>query len=294
MLDLPIVDSHVHMWNPAQFNMTWLAAFPLLNQPYSQQQYWQATRNIPITAIVYVETAVAPEEALLEAQWITNLARDNPRIQAVVAAAQLEQGEVVRSYLAALRALGPLIKGVRRNLQDEPLDFCLQPAFIRGVQMLAEYNFSFDICIRPPHLPDVIELVRQCPETTFVLDHIGKPDIKHRQLDSWQKQLRVLASFPNVQCKLCGLVTEANHQSWKMPDLVPYVQTAFECFGEERVMFGGDWPVLLLASTYERWYETLRELTACLPPEAGRKFWGDNARRFYRFAVNVPRIANKC
>jgi Predicted metal-dependent hydrolase of the TIM-barrel fold len=287
MLDLPIVDSHVHMWDPAQLNVPWLASLPLLNRPYLPQQYWQATSNIPITAIVYVEVAVAPEVALLEAQWITNLAQSDSHIQAVVAAAQLEQGEAVRLHLEALMALGTLIKGVRRNLQDEPLGFCLQPAFIQGVQMLAEYNLSFDICIRHSQLPDVIDLVRQCPGTAFVLDHIGKPDIKHGRLDPWQKQLGALASFPNVQCKISGLVTEADHQSWKTSDLVPYIQTVFESFGEDRVMFGGDWPVLLLASTYERWYETLRELTSYLSPEASRKFWGENACRFYRFAVNA-------
>src|SRR5205085_11623107 len=133
-------------------------------------------------------------------------------------------------------------------------------------------------------LPGVIELVRLCPDTTFILDHLGKPDIQHRQLASWQANLRQLAELPNVACKISGMVTEADPERWQPADLEPFVNVALAAFGEERVLFGGDWPVVLLASSYPRWYETLEALTAHLPLGAKRKLWSENAQQLYRMS----------
>lgn len=280
-MDFPLVDSHVHLWDPQRFSLPWLADLPQLNRPYNLEQYTNATQSLPVSGMVYVEVGVAPAEALSEAHEIAQLARHEPRIQAIVAAAPLEQGSAIRGYLETLVALGPCIKGVRRNLQDEALDFCLQPAFLQGVRLLCEYKLSFDLCIKHQHLPAVTELVRQCPEVTFILDHIGKPAIKQGQIDPWSTHLKQLATLPNISCKISGLVTEADHRQWKAADLAPYIQTVLEAFGEDRVMFGGDWPVLLLASSYQRWYETLHRSISDLSPVAQRKFWGENARRIY-------------
>lgn len=282
MADLSIVDSHVHLWDPARFHMPWLNDIPLLQRAFGPTEYWQSVEGLPISALVYVEVAVMPEEALQEAQALARLAAQDSRLQAIVAAAPLERGEGTRSHLEALQALGPHIKGVRRNLQDEEPDFCLQPDFVRGVQMLADYGFSFDICIRHQQLPAVIELVSRCPEIAFALDHAGKPAVKSGQLDPWKKQLHTLAALPNVECKVSGLVTEADIAHWETAHLTPFVQVVLEAFGEERVMFGGDWPVLLLASSYSGWYESARDLTTQLSPAGQEKFWAENARRFYR------------
>jgi L-fuconolactonase len=281
---LPIVDAHVHLWNPEQFSMPWLASIPLLNRPYGLQDYRQETQGLPIIGLVYVEVGVEPQEVLLEARYVAALAQQEPRLQAIVAAAPVELGIAVRKHVESLLAISPLIKGVRRNLQDETQpDFCLQPDFVAGVRLLAEYNLSFDLCIRHWQLPAVTELVRRCPDTQFILDHLGKPNVKEHLLDPWRDQLRVLAGLPNVVCKISGLVTEADHTAWKADDLTPYLSHALEVFGEDRIAFGGDWPVILQASPYVRWIETLQAFTASLSLEAQRKFWSENTCRFYRF-----------
>src|SRR6266566_7664681 len=269
---LPIVDAHVHLWNPEQlriptakdaaastasqsgsrsgrFSMPWLANIPRLNRPYGLQDYREQTQGLPIMAMVYIEVGIEPQEALREARYVAGLAREEPRLQAIVAAAPVERGEAVRDHLESLVAISPLIKGVRRNLQDEAdADFCLQPDFVAGVRLLAEFNLSFDLCIKHWQLPYVTELVRRCPHTAFILDHLGKPGIKQQLLDPWQADLRALAELPNVVCKISGMVTEADHEGWQPADLEPFINIVLEAFGEERVLFGSDWPVALLAS----------------------------------------------
>ncbi|TMF50335.1 MAG: amidohydrolase [Chloroflexi bacterium] len=280
---LPIVDAHVHLWNPEQFSMPWLADIPRLNRPYGLQDYREQTQGLPIIVMVYVEVGVEAQEALREAHYVAGLAREEPRLQAIVAAAPVERGVAVREHLESLVAISPLIKGVRRNLQDEAEpDFCLHPDFVAGVRLLAEYNLSFDLCIKHWQLPYVTELVRRCPDTAFILDHLGKPGIKQQLLDPWQVDLRALAELPNVVCKISGMVTEADHEGWQPTDLEPFINVVLDAFGEERVLFGSDWPVALLASPYHRWYETLEALTAGLPVSARRKLWAGNAQRFYR------------
>jgi len=219
---LPIVDAHVHLWNPEQFSMPWLAYIPRLNRPYGLQEYREQTQGLSIMGMIYVEVGVEPGEALREARHVVELAREEPYLQAVVAAAPLEYGTAVREHLDSLVAISPLIKGVRRNLQDETEhDFCLPPDFVAGVRLLAEFNLSFDLCIKYWQLPYVTELVRHCPHTTFILDHLGKPDIKQRALDPWQVDLRKLAGLPNVACKISGMVTEADSERWQPADLEP-------------------------------------------------------------------------
>ncbi|MCG8352346.1 MAG: amidohydrolase family protein [Chloroflexales bacterium] len=283
MLDFPLVDAHVHLWNPQSLRIPWLDDSPLLNQNYDMSDFQSHTTEIEVEAIVYVQVDVVPDQALIEVFLVREQALRDPRIQAIVAWAPLEEGPQIRSYLDRLVEIDPRIKGVRRILQGEADPaFCLQPHFVQGVQLLAEYDLSFDICIYHHQLAAVIELVRQCPKVRFMLDHIGKPAIKDQVFDPWRAQIEELAAFPNVQCKLSGLVTEADHQHWKSADLAPYVDHVLAAFGEDRVLFGSDWPVVLLASDYQRWAATLDELTAHLLPAARQKLWADNARCFYR------------
>jgi L-fuconolactonase len=262
--------------------MPWLDGNPLLNRRYGLSEYTEASAGLDVEGLVYVQTEVAESYALLEAQWVADLARRDARIRGIVPFAPLEYGERVRAYLDALVLISPLIKGVRRIYQGAPVDFCLQADFVRGVQLLPDYGLSFDLCLRHQHLQNTVKLVQQCPNTQFMLDHIAKPDIAAQALDPWRQQMRQLAAFPNVSCKISGVLTEANQQNWTVADVKPYIRHALEVFSPDRVAFGGDWPVVLEAAAYRRWVETLDTLTSDLPLESRRKLWAGNAVTFYR------------
>jgi L-fuconolactonase len=259
MPDYPIIDSHLHLWDPARFRMRWVEGNPTLEQPYDPGEYREHTAGLDIEAMVYLQVDVDPAYALLEAQWVVERAAEDPRIRAMVPYAPLEDGDQVRSFLDAMVATSPLIKGIRRLLQGEAdPEFCLQPRFVRGVQLLADYDLSFDLCIRHEQFPSIIKLVEQCPQVSFVLDHIGKADIKGGVLDPWRDHIAAIAAFPNVMCKISGMVTEADTAGWTADDLAPYVAHVIAQFGEDRVMFGDH------------------------SPEAKRKLGAEKARRFYR------------
>lgn len=281
----PIIDAHLHLWDPQRFRISWLDGNELLNRPYGLADYREHTAGLLIEAMVYLQVEVETPYALLEAEAVAALAREEPQLQAIVAWAPLEYGEQSRSFLEALRRVDPRIRGIRRILQSEPDDFGTRPDFVRGVQMLPEYGLSFDICINHRQLPAAITLVRACPDTAFMLDHIAKPNISERVLDPWRDQMRELASFPNVLCKISGVATEADQTAWTPDDLAPYVRHVLDVFGEDRVAFGGDWPVALLATSYRRWVDTLDQLTADLSDTARAKLWGENARTFYRIGT---------
>jgi L-fuconolactonase len=282
MPDFPIVDSHLHLWDPTHFRMPWLDGNAVLDKPYGLAEYRRHTAGVEIEAMVYLQVEVAPAYGLLEAEWAVDRAGEDPRIKAIVAWAPCEYGEQSRAYLERLVAISPLIRGVRRLIQGEQLGFARDPRFVRGVQLLPEFGLSFDICIKHPQLPETIDLVRQCPNVSFILDHIGKPDIAAGLQEPWREQIAELAAFPNVICKVSGMVTEADMQRWTADDLRPYVEHVLTSFGEDRVAYGGDWPVAYQAAPYPRWVQTLDQLTADLSAAARRKLWRENASRFYR------------
>ena len=285
MIDFPIVDTHLHLWDPTYLRYPWLDDNPLLNKPYLLSDYNRHCGPVQVEKMVFLQCEVAFSQFHEEAAWVTQLAKEDTRIAGMVPWAPLENGEAVRADLEALLAANPLVRGIRRIIQFEPaIDFCLQPNFVRGVQCLADYDLSFDICIAHPQLANTIKLVAQCPDVKFILDHIGKPDIKAQLFEPWRSELRALASFPNVWCKVSGLVTEADHQTWTPDNLQPYIDHVIETFGFERVMYGGDWPVAYQATEYPRWVETLDGALQGVSDEELRKLFRENAISFYRLA----------
>jgi len=235
-----------------------------------------------VAKMVFLQCECDPAQSQAEADWVTEVAKTDPRIRGIVAQAPLEKGEAVGPALARLTE-NPLVKGIRRLIQGEKdPEFCVRPDFVRGVQLLHAHGLSFDLCIKHPQLAATIKLVRQCPDVAFVLDHIGKPDIKAGRLDPWREELRELSKLENVWCKLSGLVTEADFGTWTPADLRPYLDHVVACFGFDRVMFGGDWPVSTQASDYPRWVATLDEALSGCSAEELRKVYARNAEEFYR------------
>lgn len=283
MPTFPIIDAHVHLWDPNRVEIPWLKNVPAINREMQLPEYATATSGLDVEGLVYLQVEVAPPYALLEARDLVALAAANPIVQGIVPWAPLEYGDRVRYFLEELIALGPAIKGIRRIVQDEPDPaFCLQPGFIRGNQILGELGLTSDLCCNFRQLAQNVELVRQCPGTSFIMDHIAKPNIRGGEFEPWASQMRELAALPNVVCKVSGVVTEADHAAWTLDDVKPYVLHTVEVFGEDRVVFGSDWPVVTLAAEHRRWVETLDELTADLSESAKRKLWSANAKRFYR------------
>jgi len=282
MINFPIVDAHVHLWDPANLNYPWLEAVPLLNKPYLLENYIKACGQVQVGKMVFVQAEADFSQFMEEAAWVTSLAKEDQRIEGIVPWAPLEKGDAVRMDLEKL-ADNRLIKGIRRIIQfEEDIEFCLRPDFVKGVQALPDFDLSFDICISHIQMANTIKMVQQCPDVQFILDHIGKPDIKNQIFEPWKQELKTLSGFPNVWCKMSGLVTEADHRNWTRDDLKPYIDHVLDCFGFDRVMFGGDWPVAYQATKYPRWVETLEwAVSGCSDVEL-KKLFHDNAIAFYK------------
>ncbi|MEJ6781071.1 amidohydrolase family protein [Aminobacter sp. Piv2-1] len=283
MPDIPIVDTHLHLWNPALIPYPWLEENELLNKPYLLEDYARAFTSTSIEAMVFVQCEARFDRYLDEAAWAADQARIDPRIKAMVAWAPLDKGTAVREDLERL-ARHAILRGIRRIIQfEEDIDFCLRPSFVEGVRTLSEYGLSFDICIDHRHMANILRFVEQVPDFPLILDHIGKPDIRSGTMEPWASQMRELAQHPNVLCKISGVATEA-HADWTPADLHPYLDVAFEVFGFERTMFGGDWPVTLQAVRPERWIALLDSYLQHATSAELRAFWRDNAIKTYRIA----------
>jgi L-fuconolactonase len=282
-MDFPIVDTHLHVWDTGLLRYPWLADVPLLNKPYLLEDFGTACGGVDVAAMVFVQAEVDFAQFLEEAQWVASLAQEeDARIQGIVAWAPLEKGDLACRDLESLVQV-PLMKGIRRIIQFEPdPEFCLRPEFIEGVQALPEFGLHFEVCIDHTQMANAIEMVAQCPQVTFIMDHIGKPNIKRRGLEPWQTDLKTMSQFPNMWCKMSGLVTEADHDNWTVADLQPYIDHVIECFGFDRVMYGGDWPVATQAAEYPRWVSALQQAVSGCSDSQLRKLFRENAIQFYR------------
>jgi len=280
MPEFPIVDAHVHFWDPRQLDYPWLATQPALRRPFDPSDYAAAVRDVPVRQIIVVECNCVPGESVREATYFGALASATPII-GIVAAAALTDETTLDATLETL-SQSPKVKGIRHNIEGEAAGFCLQTTFVEGVRKVGRRGLTFDLCITHDQVRDATELVRRCPGTRFVLDHCGKPAIRDGSVEPWRSDVARLAKSENVWCKVSGLLTEADVNHREPSDLTPYMEHVISCFGIARVMYGSDWPVLTLAGSYGQWYEVTRSLSDAWTETERRSFYHDNAARVYR------------
>ena len=276
-----IVDTHQHLWDKDLFHYAWLETSPKLNRSFRLSDYQDATRGLEIEKTVFVECDVDEPEVQDETRHILHLAEQpGSRVAGVVASGRPEKNGF-EAYLEKLQGQ-PKLKGIRRILHTQPDEVGQSKGFIENVRKLEQHSLSFDICVLARQLPIAIGLASQCSSVTFILDHCGVPPVKEKLLDPWREHIRELSKFPNVSCKISGLVAYADPISWKAEDLRPFVDHVLEAFGWDRVMFGSDWPVCTLAASYRQWVRTLLSLTQTASEVNQKKLFCENAIRVYR------------
>ena len=270
------LDSHQHFWKYDAAQYGWMKpAWPI------RRDYLPADLQ-PLLARCGLDGAIAVQarQSVEESRWLLELADQHPLIKGVVGWVDL-RSERVEDELARF-APHPRFVGVRHVVQDEPDDdFMLRPEFLRGIGKLRQFALRYDLLIFPKQLPAAIELVRRFPDQPFVLDHLAKPFIRDGVVSPWREQIAALAAFPNVMCKVSGMVTEAHWQNWRAADFRPYLDVVFAAFGPDRLMLGSDWPVSLLAATYEDSFGLVSDYLEQFPATVREQVLGGNAAKFY-------------
>jgi L-fuconolactonase len=275
------IDAHQHFWlyDPAEH--TWMAAEAMA--PLRRTELPANLEPLLAAADIQGTVAVQASQTLKETEFLLDLSEEYDFIRGVVGWLDLRSPQV-REQLSQY-ALRRRFIGVRHIVHDEPDDnFMLRPDFLRGLSALSEFELTYDLLLRPQHLPAAVKLVKQFPQQRFVLDHIAKPLIKDGLLAPWEAGLRALARFDNVWCKVSGLVTEAAWRAWQPADFKPYLDVVFHAFGTGRLMFGSDWPVCTLAADYVQTVSLVRDYLRPMGAEAEAAVMGGNAIEFYDLA----------
>ena len=278
-----IFDSHQHFWQVGRFDYPWMSPdIEVLYQDYLPAQLQPILESCGVRKTVLVQASNSRDET----RWLLKLAEQYSFIAGVVGWVDLTAescGDQLDEFTAH-----PRFKGVRHLVESEPEDDWLaQPSVIKNLRRLATRGVTYDLLVHTRHLRHAITAAESCPDLRFVLDHLAKPPIATRDIDEWARELKPLAALPNVWCKLSGLVTEAIWTGWQTKDLQPYVDVALDYFGPERMMFGSDWPVCLLASSYERVLETAHEVLVGLSAKERKLIFLQNAVEVYRIEDQI-------
>ena len=275
---MPAIDAHQHFWQYSVVEYPWIGpGMERLQRDFLPQDLQPLLAAAGLTRSI----AVQARQSLAESEWLLELATREDSIHAVGGWGDLRSPDLRRQLQRF--CTHPKFVGVRHVAQDEPDDqFLTRPEVVQGIAQLAEFGLTYDLLIFPRQLPAAIELVQQLPQQPFVLDHLAKPDIRQQQFQPWADQLRELAQSPHVCCKLSGMVTEADWQHWTPDQLQPCLEVVFESFGPDRLMFGSDWPVCLLAAEYEQVVHVVRDFVRQHCPEVEPRIFGATAAAFYQ------------
>ena len=288
--DVPIVDTHQHLWDLKRFKLPWLqadASHPL-SRDFLMSDYLAAAQGLNVAKTVYMEVNVDPDQQVQEAEYVIDLCRrdDNPMAAAVIGGSP--QNAAFKEYIERF-AKSRYVKGVRTVLHDadRPRGMCLQPQFVQSMKLLGELGLSFDLCMRPGEIADGVQLAKKSPRTRFIIDHCGNMPVEGTDAKlrtAWEQAMKAAAACENVVCKISGIVVTAKKDAWKPADLADNVNFCLDVFGENRVFFGGDWPVCTLRASLTQWVAALKWIVRDRSPEFHRKLFHDNAVRSYNLA----------
>ena len=273
-----MIDAHHHLWRYQASEYDWVDGFmSVLKRDYLPEDLEPELKGAGVSGTVVVQA----RQSLEETRWLLKLAEEHSFIRGVVGWLDLRSPDLDRQ-LKEFASHSKLV-GVRHVIHDEPDDaFMLEPGFRKGIACLEAHGLCYDQLLFPKHLERARVLVESLPAQRFVLDHLGKPEIKAGLLEPWSRDLKALAALPNVWCKLSGMVTEADWRSWTSADLLPYMETVLELFGPDRILVGSDWPVCRLAGEYSKVMQIVPEFIASLGQADQKKILFQNAIECYQ------------
>lgn len=271
-----MIDTHVHFWNFDPIRDSWINEdmFAIRND-FSPKDLIAVYNDLQITGCIAVQASQSEEEN----HFLLSLAEQNEIVKGIVGWVDLLDPNLDErlTYWSNFKK----IKGWRHVLQAENSDFILNKKFIDGVNLLKKHNYTYDLLCYHNQLADIIKMVDQIPDQPFVLDHCGKPDVKSQDLKSWSASIKILASNPNVSCKVSGLLAEADWKNWTEKELFNCFDVVFEHFGTERIMYGSDWPVMLISRPYQDWFNLVAKYTEQFSASEKKLIFTDNAKAFY-------------
>lgn len=272
------IDAHQHFWLYDSAKHIWMDdRMDTIKQDFLPNNLLPHLQNSGLDGCVAVQANQAEEEN----EFLLSLSHENSFIKGIVGWIDL-RAENVEKQLEYYQQF-PKIKGFRHVIHDEPdLDFMLGKAFMNGVSKLNRYGYTYDILIFEKHLPNTLKFIEALPDQPFVIDHIAKPLIKDYVTEDWATNIKKVANFKNVYCKISAMTTEADWQNWKKSDFTKYLDVVVETFGTDRIMYGSDWPVCQLAATYEAQFEIVKDYFSSFSQEERGKFFGGNAVKFYK------------
>lgn len=275
-----MIDAHVHFWNYHKVRDAWITdEMKLLQRDFLPTDLTNEIKENNVEGIVAVQADPSENETL----FLLNLAEKNPVIKGVVGWIDLQNKHVEKKlhYYSNV----PIIKGFRHIVQSEPKGFLLNEKFLNGIQYLHNFQFTYDILIYENQLQEAIEFVNKFPSQKFIIDHCAKPSIKNKSIHQWKQLMKVIAQNENVFCKISGLITEAKWNQWNEEEFYPYLDAVFDFFGTGRILFGSDWPVILLSGNYLKWKKLVEQYMDPFSAEQKQKVFRENAIAFYNLTI---------
>jgi L-fuconolactonase len=271
------IDSHQHFWKYDSTEHGWINKdMSAIKHDFLPGDIYPVLQANNISGCIAIQVSQHEEENVS----LLNLANHNSFIKGIVGWIDLQAADI-EDRLGFYKKL-KIVKGFRHILQDEPDRFMLSKKFLNGMSLLNQYNFTYDILIKTDQLIYACELVETFPDQRFVIDHMAKPRIRNGEIEQWKKDIKALAEYQNVYCKVSGFSTEADWLHWNLSDVKPYFDVVFAAFGINRLMYGSDWPVCLLSGGYDKMLQATEEYTNILSDDEQELFWSKNAIEFYQ------------